>query len=124
MKLTKLSIIVLVGLLGHLAFAQDVPTPATVPTTARARREAVIPQGFNKVEVEGRIALVEAADEQLVRERLGAMKPTSRPSTVTEMLNRVKQRRDQLVKDCAADLAIPVEAVATAYDTYVITPIQ
>jgi hypothetical protein len=116
--------IVLVALLNVCAYGQDALTPATVPTTTRARREAVIPQGFNKIQVEGRVALVEQADEPWVRERLGAMKPTSRPSTVTDMLNRVKQRKDQLVKECASDMALPEQTVSTAYDQHVITPLQ
>src|SRR4051812_27574924 len=86
--------------------AQDTLTPATVPTTTRARREAVIPQGFNRVEGEGRVALVEPVDEPWVKERLGAMKPTSRPFVLSTMLNRVKQQKDDLVKQLATDLAV------------------
>jgi hypothetical protein len=59
-----------------------------------------------------------------VKERLGAMKPTSRPFFVNQMLARVQQQKDALVKQIAADLALPVEPVAAAYDKDVIAPLQ
>jgi len=111
-------------LIDSRALAQDTLTPATVPTTQRARREAQIPQGFTKVEGEGRAALVEAVDQAWVKERLGAMKPTSRPFVLNQMLTRVKQQKDELVKQLAADLGVAPETVAAAYDKDVITPLQ
>ena len=109
----------------HLpAFAQETITPATVPTTVRARREAAIPPGFKKVEGEGRIALAEAADEPWVHERLGAMKPTSRPSGTIELLKRVREKKDERVKQIAQDIAVDPKAVAAEYDKDLVTPLQ
>ncbi len=113
--------------LGLVARAQDVAVPApatTLPTTERPRHQVQIPPGFEKVELGGRTALAEPADTSWVRQQLDAMKPTSRPSVVGDMLTQVKQKRDALVKVLAYDLGADVKAVGAAYDADVVGQLQ
>jgi hypothetical protein len=110
-----------------VARGQDVelPSPATtLPTTQRARHVAQIPPGFQKVEVEGRTALAEPADASWVRKQLEAMKPTSRPSVVGDMLSQTKSQKGALVKALAQDLDADPKALANAYDADVIEQLQ
>jgi hypothetical protein len=130
MKLaSRMVVAALAGLIGAAAHAQEasppVPAPATtLPTTQRVRHEAQIPQGFNKIEIEGRIALAEPADAPLVQQQLQAMKPTSRPALVATMLERTKQKRDEITGGIAADMGADPAAVAASYDKNVIEPLK
>ncbi|HEX8524155.1 MAG TPA: hypothetical protein VF669_18015 [Tepidisphaeraceae bacterium] len=127
MNKIPLIIAILIISLTQFSRAQDTPVPApatTLPTTTRPRHEASIPQGFNRIEVGGRIALAEQADAQIVQQQLAAMKPTSRPSLVGTMLDRAKQNRDQLIGQLAQETGADPAAVTTVYDQRIITPLQ
>jgi hypothetical protein len=78
--------------------------PAPAPTT---RRVAVVPQGFKKIEVNGRAAMVEPADEQWLTATLqkiaAATRPASVPATVLEQLT---SKREPIIRQLMTDLVL------------------
>jgi hypothetical protein len=106
------------------------PPPAAAPATptsapaSRPRREAVIPAGFSKIEVDGRVALVEPADEAWVRQAMTG-RPATQPVAANSILQKLTQNRDAIVKQVAADLAIAdANAVGAKFDEDVLKPAQ
>jgi|GEM_PF-1702859 len=86
--------------------------PATTsPTTARVRVEAIVPTGFVKVTVDGRIAMCEPANEAWIKEVMTKTAPATRPTTMPADLSaKVAASRDAITQQLMSDLAITDKA--------------
>src|SRR5687767_2453138 len=98
--------------------------PATAPAATQPPPHKVkIPDGFKLLTINGRKAIVEAADEAWVTTALGKMPATTKPATQPAvMLDKLRAERENIIRAMMADLATqdPVP-LAKDYDT-VLTP--
>ncbi len=101
-------LVLLASLLCSASFAQTLPSslPTLSPTTA-PRREAVLPQGFARVELEGRVFFLEPADEAWVRAAVESATPATMPTTMpADLLDRLIAKRRSIVQRMVRDLAL------------------
>jgi hypothetical protein len=99
------------------------PAPASRPTT---RRIAVIPQGFTRAQIGGRVAVFEPADEAWITAALQKLAPATRPATLpASILEKLTAQREPIIRQIMADLALtdPVP-VARQYDLEIVEKVR
>jgi hypothetical protein len=111
MKLHLAALLICLAVLAPLRIAcGDDESPATTApatTRPRARHVAVPPPGFHVITVGAHSAFCQPADDDWVRDALGAVAPTTRPTTMpADMAADIQQHRAQLVQMMTQDLAL------------------
>jgi hypothetical protein len=116
-SLLALSVVLVIPALCAALAAAPASAPVTQP------RRVSIPPGFKVVTVNGRRAMVEAAEEPWVTAALGKVPATTKPATQpAAMLEKLRAERENIIRAMMVDLATndPVP-LAKDYDT-VLTP--
>jgi hypothetical protein len=115
-----LTTFVLIALAASSTLAQT--APASQPTT---RYVATLPPGFKTVTVANRIAWCESADEKWVRATLGAVSPTTRPSTMpSDIVAHIAAKRNVLAQTIASDLGVEPAEIDKLFDEKLLPAIK
>lgn len=90
------------------AAAQTLPTSLpTVPPNSAPRREAILPTGFTRVQIEGRDFFLEPRDEAWVRAAMETATPTTMPTTMpSDIIEQLRAKRGTITQRMARDLAV------------------
>lgn len=101
-------LVLLIILLCSEAASQTMPSSLpTLPPTTAPRREAILPPGFNRTEIEGRVFFLEPADESWVRAAVESTSPATMPTTMpADLLDRLAARRQSVAQQMVRDLAL------------------
>jgi hypothetical protein len=90
--------------------AQQAAAPSTgaaAAATTPKRFEMVVPPGWERVSVAGRTAVCRPADAAWVRQALGEVKATTRPTTMpADLVKRVTDNRTAVTRAIVADFAL------------------
>jgi hypothetical protein len=105
----------LIILLTVSAFARGQTTSApTTASTEPTRKTVALPEKFKLVSITGRSVLCNEKDVRWIQQALLTLEPATRPSTMpSDLLIRLGEKRDDLIKQVTADLALNDPGAAT-----------
>src|SRR5439155_26669576 len=90
--------------------------PTSEASTQSTRKAVTVPEGYVVTHVTGRSVLCPKGELRWTQESLLRLEPATRPSTMpSEVVVRLRGRRDELVKQMTADLALRDAHVAAAF---------